>query len=144
MAISTLMLLVANVTNIRWCKKNTGKWLNPCTWVFIWEYSVKAIWWIPTWQGLDDFQNLCVLVLRMEVALEGLSLYRTTDTNNADFTAIYFPITPLSPMDIWTRSNCWIQNRLFRWKLGRKSYAWVWAGHLLRYLISFGNIALAV
>ena len=26
---------------------------NPGTWVLIWEYSVRAIQWISTWQGLD-------------------------------------------------------------------------------------------
>ena len=30
---------------------------NPGTWVLIWEYSMRAIQWIPTWQGLDDFQK---------------------------------------------------------------------------------------
>ena len=37
---------------------------NPGIWVLIWEYSVTAIQWIPTWQGLDDFQeslHLCAL-----------------------------------------------------------------------------------
>ena len=44
------MLLVANVANAKWCKK---KWLNPGTWVLIWEYSARAIQWIPTWQCPD-------------------------------------------------------------------------------------------
>ena len=30
---------------------------NPGIWVLIWEYSVTAIKWIPTWQGLDGFQK---------------------------------------------------------------------------------------
>ena len=30
---------------------------NPGTWVLIREYSARAIQWIPTWQGLDGFQN---------------------------------------------------------------------------------------
>ena len=30
---------------------------NPGTWVLIWEYSARAFHWIPTWQGLDDFQK---------------------------------------------------------------------------------------
>ena len=29
---------------------------NPDIWVLIWEYSGRAIQWIPTWQGLDLFQ----------------------------------------------------------------------------------------
>ena len=29
---------------------------NPGTWVLIWEYSARAIQWIPAWQGLDFFQ----------------------------------------------------------------------------------------
>ena len=27
------------------------------TWVLIWEYSTRAIWWIPTQQGLDGFRK---------------------------------------------------------------------------------------
>ena len=50
------MLLVANLANTRWCKIlwndwNTGK--CPLTW----EYSVRAIQWVPTSQGLDGFQK---------------------------------------------------------------------------------------
>ena len=30
---------------------------NPGKWVLIWEYSVRAFLWIPTWQGLDGFQR---------------------------------------------------------------------------------------
>ena len=30
---------------------------NPGSWVLIWEYTARAIQWIPTGQGLDDFQN---------------------------------------------------------------------------------------
>ena len=39
----TLMLLVANLANTKWCKKP--------------KYSARAIQWIPIWQGLDDFQK---------------------------------------------------------------------------------------
>ena len=37
-------------------KKLENDW-DPGTWVLIWEYSSKAIQWIPTWQGLEDFQK---------------------------------------------------------------------------------------
>ena len=47
----TSILLAANLSN---AKKNT--W-NHVKWVFIWEYSVRAFQWIPTWQGLDAFPN---------------------------------------------------------------------------------------
>ena len=30
---------------------------NPGKWVLIWEHSVRPIQWVPTWQGLDDFQK---------------------------------------------------------------------------------------
>ena len=30
---------------------------NPGKWVLIWEYSARAIQWIPTWQCLDVFQK---------------------------------------------------------------------------------------
>ena len=53
------MLLVASLANRKWCE-NPEKWLKPWPWVLIWEYLVRAIQWIPTWQGLDGFQKyLC-------------------------------------------------------------------------------------
>ena len=51
----TLMLLVANLANTKWSKKPEN-W-NPGTWVLIWEYSARAMQWIPTLQGLDSFQK---------------------------------------------------------------------------------------
>ena len=54
--ILSLTLLVANLAITKWCKKLKYDW-NPGTWVLIWECSVKAIQWIPTWQGLDGFQK---------------------------------------------------------------------------------------
>ena len=57
----SIMLLVANLANTKWCKKAE----NPSKWVLIWEVSVRAIQWIPTWQGLDGFQKSlhhCALV----------------------------------------------------------------------------------
>ena len=45
-------------------KKTYKKGWNPVIWVLIWEYSARALQWIPTWQGLDDFQkSLCPCVL---------------------------------------------------------------------------------
>ena len=52
----TRMLVVANLNNTKWCKKPENDW-NPGIWVIIWEYSVRAIQWITTWQGLDGFQK---------------------------------------------------------------------------------------
>ena len=52
----TLMLLVTNLTNTKWCKRHE-KWLKPWHMVLIWEISARAFWWIPTWQGLDGFQK---------------------------------------------------------------------------------------
>ena len=37
-------------------KKLKNDW-NPGKWVLIWEYSARALQWIPTWQGLDYFQK---------------------------------------------------------------------------------------
>ena len=57
------MLPVAYYAKRKWCKKIRNDW-NPGTWVIIWEYSARAIWWILTWQGLDGFQKslrLCSL-----------------------------------------------------------------------------------
>ena len=42
--------------NTNWCNE-AEEWLNTAIWVLIWEYLVRAIHWIPTWQGLDDFQK---------------------------------------------------------------------------------------
>ena len=58
------MLLLANSAITKWCK-NSEKWLNPVTWVLIWEYSARAIQWIPTQQGLDGFveKNSCPCAL---------------------------------------------------------------------------------
>ena len=50
----TLMLLVAISTKTKWCK-NIRNNRNPGIWVLIWEYSARAIHWIPTRQGLDVF-----------------------------------------------------------------------------------------
>ena len=52
----TLMLLVAYLAITKWCKNRKNDW-NLGIWVLIWEYSSRAIWWIPTWQGLDGFQR---------------------------------------------------------------------------------------
>ena len=44
--------------------KNLKNYWNPGKWVLIWEYSVRAIQWVPTWQGLNGFQRflrLCTL-----------------------------------------------------------------------------------
>ena len=38
-------------------QKNMKNDWNPGKWALIWEYSARAIQWIPTWQGLDDFQK---------------------------------------------------------------------------------------
>ena len=44
--------------NARILKNHPGKW------VLIWEYSTRAIQWIPTWQDLDGFQtSLCSCAL---------------------------------------------------------------------------------
>ena len=52
------MQLVAYLAYTKWCKKNHWKndWKSG-TLVLIWEYSVRAIKWIPTWQGWDVFSK---------------------------------------------------------------------------------------
>ena len=49
----TLIWPVANLVNTKYLKN----YWNPVKWVLIWEYSVRAFRWIPTWQGLDIFQK---------------------------------------------------------------------------------------
>ena len=64
-------------------KKLKNDW-NPGKWVLIWKYIARAFQWIPTWQGLDDFQiclRHCALG-EVALALEGLShscMHRFTD-----------------------------------------------------------------
>ena len=41
----------------KWSKKIFKNDWNPDIWVLIWEYSARAIQWVPTWQGLDGFQK---------------------------------------------------------------------------------------
>ena len=54
------MLLLANFGQYKLIQKKTENDWNPGTWVLIWEYSARAIQWIPTWPGLDGFHNfLC-------------------------------------------------------------------------------------
>ena len=48
----TFILQIAKLANTK--LKNT--W-NPVKWELILEYSVRAIQWIATWQGLDGFQK---------------------------------------------------------------------------------------
>ena len=50
------LLLVADLANTKWCKKRKNDW-NPGTKVLIREYSGRAIQWIPTWQGLENFKK---------------------------------------------------------------------------------------
>ena len=60
----TLMLLVANFDNAKLHKKAKKNDWKPGIWVLIWEFSARAIQWIPTWKGLDSFQKslwLCAL-----------------------------------------------------------------------------------
>ena len=60
------MLLVANFANTKSCKK--AKKMAE-TLALIWEYSVRAIQWIPRWHGLDGFQNF-LYVSSMEESQE--------------------------------------------------------------------------
>ena len=50
------MLLVADLAKMIQKELLKNDW-NPVKWVVIWEYSVRAIQWIPLWQGLDGLQK---------------------------------------------------------------------------------------
>ena len=52
----TLMLLVVNLAIAKLCKI-LWNWLKPWQMGTHLEYSVRAIQWTPTWQGLDDSQK---------------------------------------------------------------------------------------
>ena len=47
---------------------------DECLWVLIWEYFMRAIQWVPTWQDLMVFKKLCILVhwAKVALALDGL------------------------------------------------------------------------
>ena len=45
--------MLANLANTKYSRKNLKNDCNLDKWVLIWEYSVRAIQWIPTWQGFD-------------------------------------------------------------------------------------------
>ena len=68
------MLLVANFSQHKRMQKSWISDWNPGTRVLIWDYSARAIQWIPTWLG---FENLCnhVLWTKVALALEGLPLH---------------------------------------------------------------------
>ena len=46
--------------------KKKNDW-NPGKWVLIWEHSVRATQWIPTWQGLYWFQKSLHACVRVKV-----------------------------------------------------------------------------
>ena len=46
--ILTLMLLLANVSNTKWCKKTFKKDWNLGAWVLIWEYAARFRWFSKT------------------------------------------------------------------------------------------------
>ena len=52
-----LILVVADLVNTTWWKKQLKNDWNPVKWVLIWEYSARAIRCTPTWIGLDGFQK---------------------------------------------------------------------------------------
>ena len=80
------MLVVANLSMIKWCKNLENDW-NPGVWVLIWKYSARAIQWIPTWQGFDGFQEIlrsCVLdeISRSIGRVKGSPLQEYIPTSN--------------------------------------------------------------
>ena len=41
---------------------------NSGTWVFIWDYSARALQWIQTWKVYVLFKNLCIMVFWKKIA----------------------------------------------------------------------------
>ena len=70
----TLILLVAKLANTK-NAKILKIYRNPGIWLLIWEYSMRAIHWVPIWEGLDDLKYICVIVhwTKVALALEGLT-----------------------------------------------------------------------
>ena len=56
LCLTLMLLVVAYLANTKWCK-NLKNDCNHGKCVLIWEYSARAFQWIPTWQGLEGFQN---------------------------------------------------------------------------------------
>ena len=65
-----------------WPIQNDAKILednwNPGTWVLIWEYSLRAIQWIPTRQGLDGFQK-CLLSCSLDESIASIGRVKIHD-----------------------------------------------------------------
>ena len=60
---------------------------NPGKWVLIWKYSVRAIQWIPKWQGSDAFQkslHSCVLN-KSSLSIGRVELWNTKATHMTTF-----------------------------------------------------------
>ena len=83
------------------------------SWALIWGYSVRAIKWLPTWQGLDGFQK-CFYVLelwaKVASALEGLPhswrygqiwLYNLCDISKIEAHFLKIFLHKKSPNIIW-------------------------------------------
>ena len=73
--IFTLILLVANLDNTKWCKIPKKNDWSPGKWVLIQKCSACAIQLVPTWLGLNGFQKflpLYALDKSSIKALEGL------------------------------------------------------------------------
>ena len=49
--------LVADLTITKWWNKSWEMSETLKKWLLIWDYSARAIQWIPTWQGLYSFQT---------------------------------------------------------------------------------------
>ena len=68
---------------------------SPGIWVLIWEYSVRAIQWIPTWHGLDGFQkSLCPCALDEDSLKIGRVNYLRLLTGNAYLHHPHFIMKP--------------------------------------------------
>ena len=79
---------LANLANTKWYKKPLKMNRNPCIWVLwvvIWEYSVRTIQWMPTWQGLDVFQKSFCLCALDESSLSN----RMVNLSTASFNQLY-------------------------------------------------------
>ena len=74
----TLMLLVANLANSKWCQQTSKNDWNHGTRVLIWEHSEKDTQWISTssWQGLHGFQKSLRLCTLGQSTISSLSIGR--------------------------------------------------------------------
>ena len=117
-----------------WLMENDAKNLkndwNPDKWVLIWRNSVRAIQWIPTWQGficfLKIYASLCLDKSSLSI-IERVNSPSTTHAVIASFLRLFWPRINLAEWVQWAENlsmlNCLSLDLTDREKIvGRSRY----------------------